>query len=306
MAGFLIRRLIISVVTLFGLITLIFFVVRIGGDPAVLYLPENATPQDIAEFRQRMGFDKPLYVQYLTFMKRMITEGDLGTSYQYGQPALSIVLRRLPETALLSAVAFAFAMIVAIPTGIISAVYRNSLLDAVTRVLALAGVCLPVFWLGIVLIILFAVKIPIFPTSGYDGFNYLILPGITLGMHQMAVIMRLLRSAMIEVLGNDYIRTARAKGLGDSQVVLRHALKNAALPVITVVALQAGLLLAGAVLTETVFAYPGMGQLAVQSINQRDFAVIQAFVIVVGVIMISVNLVADMLYAYADPRIRLT
>jgi ABC-type dipeptide/oligopeptide/nickel transport system permease component len=279
--------------------------VRIGGDPAVLYLPENATPQDVAEFRQRMGFDKPLYVQYLTFMKRLITEGDLGTSYQFGQPALSIVLRRLPETAMLSAVAFAFAMIVAIPTGIISAVYRNSLLDAVTRVLALAGVCLPVFWLGIVLIILFAVKIPIFPTSGYDGFNYLILPGITLGMHQMAVIMRLLRSAMIEVLGNDYIRTARAKGLGDSQVVIRHALKNAALPVITVVALQAGLLLAGAVLTETVFAYPGMGQLAVQSIAQRDFAVIQAFVIVVGVIMISVNLVADMLYAFADPRIRL-
>ena len=303
MASWLLRRIIVSALTILGMVTLVFFLVRLGGDPTVLYLPEDATEADVAAYRQRMGFDRPLAVQYADFMWTFVSRGDLGESFQYGQPALPVVLERLPATAKLAAVAFVIAMAVAIPVGIISAVYRNSLLDAVARIFALLGQCLPVFWFGLLLIILFAVRFPILPSSGYGEFKYLILPGITLGMYSMAVTMRVLRSSMIEVLANDYVRTARAKGLADTAVVLRHALKNASLPVITVIGLRVGYLLSGAVLTETVFAFPGMGRLAVQAIYERDFAIVQAFVVVVGVLMILITLLTDILYTYLDPRI---
>lgn len=303
MVAWLIRRFIISIVTILGLVTLVFFLVRIGGDPTLLYLPDNATAEDIAEYRARMGFDRHIVVQYGDFMWKFISRGDLGDSFRYGQPAFPIVMERLPATIKLAGFAFIVAMIVAIPAGLIAALYRNSVPDAIARVVALLGQCLPVFWFGILLIIVFSVRFPILPSSGYDGFTYLILPGITLGMYSMAVTMRVLRSSMIEVLGNDYIRTARAKGLNERAVILRHALKNASLPVITVIGLRIGYLLSGAVLTESVFAYPGVGRLAVQAIYERDFAILQAFVVVVGVIMILINLLTDILYTYIDPRI---
>lgn len=303
MLAAIIRRVIVSVFVVLGMVTLVFFLVRVSGDPTVLYLPENATQQDIENMRQRLGFDKPVYVQYADFIWRFLSEGDLGDSFRYSQPALPLVLERLPATLKLGGLAFVIALGVAIPTGIISAVYRNSLLDAVARVFALLGECLPVFWFGILLIILFSVRLPWFPSSGYGGIKYLILPGVTLGMHSMGVIMRLTRSSMIEVLNNDYIRTANAKGLSGRAVILRHALKNASLPVVTIVGLRVGYLLSGAVLTEFVFAYPGMGRLAVQAIYERDFAVVQAFVVVVGVLIVIVNFLTDLVYSFLDPRI---
>jgi peptide/nickel transport system permease protein len=303
---YLIRRLLSSVLTVFAMVTLVFFLVRAGGDPTALYVSEEASLEQIEAVRQQMGFDRPVFVQYTDFMKNLLLQGDLGDSFRMGSPALSIVLSHLPATARLAAVAFLISIAIAIPAGIISAVKRNSLVDALARVLALLGICVPSFWLGIILILLFAVKFPVLPSSGSGQLKYLILPGITLGVHSMAVIMRMLRSNMIDVLGNDYIRTARAKGLESQYVILRHALKNASIPIVTVIAMRIGSLFSGAILVETVFAYPGMGQIAIQSIYQRDFAVVQAFVVVVGSIMILCNFIADILYGYLDPRIKLT
>lgn len=303
MVAYVIRRILFSVLVVMGVATVVFFLVRLSGDPVLLYLPEDATAEDIAQYRHRLGFDRPLYVQYADFMVNAFGKGDLGRSFRYGESALQLVLERLPATIQLASVAFVIAMAVAIPVGIISALYRNTFLDAVARVFALLGQSLPIFWTGIVLIILFAVHLHWFPTSGRGTFKHLILPGIALGTYSMAVTMRVLRSSMIEVMANDYVRTARAKGLTERAVVLRHALKNAGLPVITVIGLRVGYLLSGSVLTEFVFAYPGMGRLAVQAIYQRDFAIVQAFVIVVAVIIVFINLLVDLTYAYLDPRI---
>ena len=303
MTTYVIRRVILSVFVVMGVVTVVFFLIRLSGDPVLLYLPDDATAEEIARYRHAMGFDRPLYVQYADFMWKTFSQGNLGRSFRHGMPALPLVLERLPATVQLASVAFVIAMGVAIPVGILSAIHRNSLLDAVVRVVALLGQSLPIFWTGIVLILIFAVRLRLLPTSGRGGLRHLVLPGITLGAYSMAVTMRVLRSSMIDVISNDYIRTARAKGLNERVVLFRHALRNASLPVITVIGLRAGYLLSGSVLTEFVFAYPGMGRLVVQAIYQRDFAVIQAFVFVISVIIVSINLIVDLLYAYLDPRI---
>lgn len=303
MGSFLIRRLVHSIFVLFGVTLVVFVLIRASGDPAALYLPEDSTPAEVEAFREQMGWNRPIYVQYASFVWRLL-HGDFGTSLRHYEPALNLVLERLPATIELAAVSLAFALAIALPVGVLSAIHRNSILDAMARIFALLGLCTPNFWLGTMLIIIFAVQLEVLPAFGRGNVLNLILPGFTLGFTAAATIMRLLRSSILEVLGMDYVRTARAKGLNERTVLLRHVLRNAAIPTITVVGLQAGYLLGGAVVTETVFAYPGMGRLAVQAILGRDFAVVQTFVIIVALIFITVNLVVDALYTVVDPRIR--
>lgn len=303
MQEFIFKRLFYSVFVLLGLSLIVFLLARLSGDPTALMLPIDATAEDEAVMRAYLGLDKPLPIQYVEFIGRAIT-GDFGTSIRHRQPAMDMILERMPATLQLTASAFAIALLIAIPLGILSALYPNSLIDRLSVLMALFGQAIPTFLLGIVLILFFAVQLRWLPSSGRDGLEYLILPSLTLGPYSAAVINRLLRANLREVLNNDYIRTARAKGFAKPYIVFRHALRNAAIPVITVMGLQVASLMSGSVVTETVFAYPGAGLLLVQALGNRDFPVVQAFVIVIGVIVILINLVLDLLYALLDPRIR--
>jgi len=242
-------------------------------------------------------------VQYLRYIGGVLS-GDMGNSLRFKRPALDLVLERLGATALLAIAALVFAVVVAIPVGVLSAVKRNSWIDHFGMVLALLGQSLPLFWLGIMLVLIFAVRLRWFPASGIGSWQHLILPMITLGAYPMARIARLTRSSMLDVINEDYIITARAKGLTGLTVVIRHALRNAALPVVTIVGLMFGTLMAGAVITETIFAWPGVGLLTIQAIQNRDFPLVQAAVLVVSMTFVFVNLGVDLLYAYIDPRIK--
>ena len=303
MAAFLVRRLVHTGFVLFGVTLLVFFLIRLGGDAAALYLPSDASRAEIEAFRETHGWNRPIPIQYLDFVTRLL-QGDFGESLRHGEPALGLVLERLPATIELTVVALAFAIIIALPVGVLSALYRNSLFDAVARTLALLGLCMPQFWLGIMLIIIFAVQLHVLPAFGRASLSNLILPGFTLGFSAAATIMRLLRSNVLEVISMDYVRTARAKGLSHQVVLVRHILKNAAIPAVTIVGLQLGHLLSGAIVTETIFAYPGIGLLTVQAIGNRDFPVVQAFVVVTAIIFAFSNLAVDALYTLLDPRIR--
>ena len=303
MLRFLIERVFYSIFVLLGLSLIVFMLVRLSGDPTALMLPIDATAEDEAVMRSYLGLDQPLPVQYMSFITRAVV-GDFGTSIRHRQPALDMVLERMPATIQLTIISFSVALIIALPLGILSAMYPNSLIDRVSVVIALFGQAIPTFLLGIVLILFFAVQLRWLPSSGRGGAEYLILPALTLGPYSAAVINRLLRANLRETLQKDYIRTARAKGFMPRYVLLHHALKNAAIPVVTVMGLQIGALMSGSVVTETVFAYPGAGLLLVQALGNRDFPVVQAFVIVIGIIVIIINLLLDVLYAYLDPRIR--
>ena len=304
MGPYLLRRFVHTFLVVLGVITLVFVLIRLSGDPASLYMPEDATPAEIEAYRERMGWNKPIYEQFGIYIWRLL-HADFGMSLRHNEPALGLILERVPATLELTGVAFFFALIVAIPVGVLSGVRRNSLLDSVARVFALVGQCMPNFWLGILLILFFAVKMHWLPAYGRGDVTNLILPGATLGLSMVATTMRLLRSSVLDVLGEDHVRTARAKGLREGSVVMHHVLKNAAIPVITVIGLELGALLSGSIITETVFAYPGMGRLAVQAIAMRDFPVVQAFVAVSAVIYALANLAVDLLYTVVDPRIRL-
>jgi len=301
---YLLQRLLHSAFVLLGLAIVVFFLVRLSGDPSALMLPLDATEQDQAVMRTYLGLDKPLPVQFVEFLGRAVT-GDFGVSIRHRLPAMAMVLERMPATLQLAAVAFVIALVIAVPLGILSALYPNSWLDRLSVVLALFGQAIPTFLLGIILILIFAVQLRVLPSSGRGGIEYLIMPALTLGPYSAAAINRLLRSGLREVMNEDYIRTARAKGFSRSYALTHHALKNAAIPVITVMGLQIGTLMSGSVVTETVFAYPGAGLLLVQALGNRDFPIIQAFVIVIGVIVLCLNLAVDLLYAVIDPRIRL-
>ncbi len=303
MLRYVVIRLLHAVVVVFGVSLIVFILTHLGGDPASLLLPPNANAEEIAQFSHAMGFDRPLPVQYVEFLGRAV-RGDFGRSFRHDEPALSLVLDRIRPTLALGGFALLLSVVIAVPLGIIAAVRRGSVWDTLSLVVALSGQALPVFWFGILLIILFAVVLRWLPASGGGDLAHLILPGITLAAYSLAIISRLLRSSLLDVLGADYIRTARAKGLGERATLVGHALKNAALPVVTVVGLQVGSLLGGAVITEEVFAYPGMGRLAVQAIQGRDFSVIQAFVVLVAVLIVLVNLVVDLLYGWLDPRVK--
>ncbi len=320
MTRYLVRRLWQSVLVLFGISIIIFIILHLTGDPAVLLMPPDATQADIDNFRKLMGFNDPLFIrwppwEYLNPPWRFVTDtqygrfflgvmhGDFGNSFRHQQPAMSLVMERMPATIQLTLAAMAIAVSVAVPVGIVSAVRRNSVLDHAGMVLALLGQSMPVYWLGIMFILFFAVRLDLLPAFGSGSWQHLILPAMTLGAFSMARIARLTRSSMLEVLGQEYVRTARAKGVSDWRIVLKHALKNAAIPVITIIGLDMGTLLGGAVITETIFAWPGVGRLAVQAISYRDYPLVQAAVFLLALIFVLINFLVDVLYTVVDPRV---
>ncbi len=304
MLSYVLQRLCHGLLVLWGVSVIVFLLMHLSGDPATVLLPLDTPPEEVEAFRHKMGLDRPLPIQYLLFVSRMV-RGDFGYSYHYRTDALEVVLQRLPATLRLAAAALSFSLILALPAGVIAALKKDSILDVAVRVLVLIGQAVPGFWLALMLMMLFSVRLRWLPVSGYTGWRSLILPAVTAGSFSMASIARLLRSGLLEVLGKDYILTARAKGLSSAQVLTRHALKNAAIPAVTMIAIQTGWLLGGSVIAEVIFAYPGLGYLAVNSIGYRDLPVIQCFVAVMAAIVVVVNLAVDLVYAWLDPRIRL-
>jgi len=283
---------------------IVFSLMHLAGDPVAVLLPLD-TPQDqIEAFRHEMGFDRPLPLQYLSFMSRAL-RGDFGYSYHYRTDAMGIVLQRMPATLKLTFGALFAALVVAVPAGIVAALRQDRISDVIIRMSVLLGQAVPGFWLGLMLMLFFGVRLRWLPVSGAEGWSSLILPAVVAGSFSTATITRLLRSNLLETLEKNYITTARAKGLSENRITIRHALKNAAIPTITVIGLQMGWLLGGAVIAEVVFAYPGMGRLAVTAISYRDVPVIQSFVAVTAVIVVVINLTVDIAYSWLDPRIRL-
>jgi peptide/nickel transport system permease protein len=304
MSTFLVRRLLQSLIVLFGVSFVVFAILHLTGDPALVLLPPDASIEDVRRFREAMGFNDPFLVQYGRFLNGAL-HGDFGQSVRHGEPAFGLVVERMPATFELAGAALLLALCLSIPAGIVSAVRRNTPVDYVATVVALFGQSLPTFWLGIMLILLFSVQLQLLPSSGRGTPEHLILPAVTLGLFTTARITRLTRSGMLEVLNQDYIRTARAKGVSDSPVVWKHALKNAEIPIVTIVGIELGTLLGGSVITETIFAWPGVGRLSVQAIANRDYPVVQAAVFLLASTFVLVNLMVDLVYTYLDPRIRL-
>jgi ABC-type dipeptide/oligopeptide/nickel transport system permease component len=303
-ATFILVRLLQAIPALVG-VTAVSFALLLGtGDLTQVLLPMQATDDVRAAYREAYGLDRPIPVQYAHYLSRLV-QGDFGRSFAFNRPAMEIVLERLPATLELSICAMLIALLIAIPAGVISAVRRNSIFDRAAMLIVLLGQSVPTFWLGIILILVFAVHYGVLPVSGRGSLAQLVLPSITLAMWLLALTARLTRSGMLEVLSQDYVRTARAKGLNELTVLMRHALKNALIPIITVVGLQFGGLLGGAVMTETVFAWPGVGTLVLDSILKRDYPVVMAALILVASGFVLINLVVDLLYSYLDPRVRL-
>lgn len=296
-------RILQAVVTTFGVLTLVFFLMRLSGDPTLLLVPQGASAQQIAELRHELGFDQPLIVQYGVYLEQL-AHGDLGESLVQRMPVSSIISARILYTLELAGGALLVAIGIGIPAGIAMAVWRGGALERALAALVLAGQSMPTFWSGILMILFFGVVLGWLPTSGVEGVASLIMPSVALGALTMAGFARMTRIAVLDELGRDYVAAARARGLSLGAVVARHVARNAAIPVVTVAALEIGNLLAGAVIVETVFAWPGIGQLAIQSIAARDFLVVQGVVLFVSLVFIAMNLLADLIYAVIDPRIR--
>jgi len=292
------------VIVLFGVTLVVFVILRLSGDPVDLYLPPGASPEMVERYREALGLSESIPVQYAKFLQGLFS-GDLGQSYYYNEPALDVVLERFPATLELTAASVLVTIIIGVPAGIVAAVMRNSKTDYLIRVAALLGQCVPVFWIGIILIIIFAVKLHWLPTSGRGTWEHLVMPAFALGLYSAATTARLLRSSMLEVMNKEYVLVARAKGLSKAKVVLKHALKNAISAVITVLGLHIAGLLGGAIVTETVFAWPGIGRLIVQSINNRDFTVVQTAVMLIALCYVVINLLVDVCYALINPRVKL-
>ncbi|MFD1037293.1 nickel ABC transporter permease [Virgibacillus byunsanensis] len=305
MVVFIMRRLLQLIPVLLGVIFVVFLIMyMVPGDPAVLLAGESASPKQVEQLRQNLGLDKPLFSQYITYVKDVL-QGDLGTSYRSNRPVLDEILVRLPTTIELAVASIFVTIVLGLLAGIISATKQFSITDISIMVVALLGVSLPNFWLGLMLILYFSVQIQIFPVSGWGTFMHVILPAITLGTAGAGIVARMTRSSMLEVINQDYIRTAKAKGVKHQVVTYKHALKNALIPVVTVVGLQFGALLGGTVLTETVFAINGVGRLMIDAIRMRDFPVVQGSILVVSVIFVLVNLVVDISYRFLNKRIDL-
>lgn len=297
------RRLLLTIPVILGVAILVFSMIRlIPGDPARAIAGVQASPEFIQQVRARYALDEPLPVQFGIFV-RDLSQGNLGTSTFSRRPVATEISERFPRTLILATTAMAIATVVGVAAGIVSATRRNSLFDNVSMFIALVGVAAPVFWLALMLQLLFAVQLRILPATGLGGVEHLILPSITLGMASAGLMARITRSSMLEVLKQDYITTARAKGVAERYVVYKHALKNALIPVVTVMGLQFGILLGGAVLTETVFAWPGIGRLLVDSILRRDYPVVQSTVMLMAFVFVMINLIVDIIYAFLDPRI---
>jgi ABC-type dipeptide/oligopeptide/nickel transport system permease component len=305
MRVYIIKRLIEAVGICLVISIISFFLLFLNADPALLLLPPEAEAKDIALFRTQMGLDRPVVVQYIDFLSKVVLHGDFGVSFVYKVSATDLVVERFPATFKLAIAAFFLINLIAVPVGIIAAVRRYSFVDNIATFIALVGQAMPLYWFGIMLIIIFGVWLRWLPISGSETLFHLILPAITLGSWILPINMRLVRSSMLEVLSQDYIRTARAKGIRESKVLYKHAFKNAAIMLVTLLGMQFGLLLGGAVVTETVFAWPGLGRLAVDSIRLGDYPVVQAIVVVFAFFVVIGNLAADILAAMIDPRIRL-
>jgi peptide/nickel transport system permease protein len=304
MGQYVLHRLWQSLLVIVGIMAVTFALLQLTGDPARMMVPPEAGEEAVEEVRRRLGLDQPLYVQFARYLAGAV-RGDFGTSLSFNEPATKLVLERFPATIQLTLVAMAWSLLVSFVLGIVSAVRRYTAEDFVATVIALLGQSIPVFWLGIMLILLFSLALGWLPTSGMGTPAHFVLPAITLGAYSMARTTRLVRSGMLEVLSQDYIRTARAKGLSRWLALSRHALKNAAIPIVTVIGLDFGTLLGGAVITETIFAWPGVGRLAVEAIFRRDFPLVQAVVFYVAAAFVLVNLLVDVLYTVLDPRVRL-
>lgn len=302
---YILRRLLMLIPVLVGISIFVFLLMYFTpGDPALLMLGEGAPPHQLEALRESMGLNEPVYVQYFNWLKNAV-RGDLGRSLRSKKLVTTEILERIPATSQLALAAVSFAIIVGVPVGILSASKPNSWFDNIAMVGALSGIGMPVFWQGIMLILIFSVSLQWFPSSGrLGGFEYLILPAITLGTASTASIARLTRSAMLDVLQQDYIRTARSKGLPRRTVTFRHALRNALIPVVTMIGLQFGGLMSGAVLTESIFAWPGIGRMVVEAINNKDFPLVQGTIMTFALIYAVVNLVIDVIYAFLDPRLR--
>jgi len=309
MITYIIQRLLQSILVVLGVTVLVYFILFQTGDPTFLSVSENASREDIERTRHALGYDRPWYVQYGDFFSGLV-QGDLGTSLRQRRPVWDVVTEKLPATLELTIAALGLSLIVALPAGIISATKRNSIWDNLAMLFALVGQSVPVFFLGIMLLYIFGGRLGWFPiggrgTGGLAGeLRHLALPAVALAAVSMARNTRLVRSNLLEVLGQDYVRTARAKGLREYAVILRHALKNSLIPVVTIIGLDFGVLLGGAVVTETVFAWPGVGSMAVRAIGQKDFPVVVGAVTILSLLFVGVNLVVDLLYGYLDPRIR--
>jgi ABC-type dipeptide/oligopeptide/nickel transport system permease component len=304
MKRFLVHQFAQLLVVCLGISIITFLLLHLKGDPVVLLLPLDAGKEQMESFRRLMGFDQPLYVQYLRFLSGAV-RGDFGDSLYMKKSAFALVMERMPSTLLLTFTGLFISLVIAVPLGIVSAIRRYSLVDNFCTMFAVGGQAMPIFWLGIMLIIIFSVKLRWLPASGAGSWAHLVLPATTLGVFLAPLTMRLVRSGMLEVLSQDYVRTARAKGVSEPQVLLKHALRNAAIPVITVIGLQFGQLLGGAIVTETVYAWPGVATFTVTAIRNSDFPVVQAAVFLLALCIVVVNLLVDLLVGLIDPRIRL-
>jgi peptide/nickel transport system permease protein len=302
MQAYVLRRLLQLIVTVFVVSLIVFFMVRLKGDPIAVMAPPTFNEEQIAQLRRAWGFDKPIWEQYVIFITKAVT-GDFGQSIQARRPAMELVFERLGYTYLLTAASALVGTLIAIPLGVLSAIKRNSPLDLLLTGLSSVGTAMPSFWLGLMLILLFSVTLRILPAFGALSSEALIMPAVTLGVGMAARLSRLTRSAMLEILGEDYVRTARSKGLSSYMVVMRHALRNAMIPVITVIGLQLGWLLGGSVVVESVFSWPGLGRLMIESINVRDITVVQAGLLWFALSFMLINLAVDIAYTFLDPRI---
>jgi peptide/nickel transport system permease protein len=297
-------RLLQSMLTILVVSVIVFSLARVTGNPLDVLLPLEATPEDYERVAKHWGLDRPLYVQYFVFLGKAL-RGDFGMSWKWqGHSAMALVIERLPATLQLAGLALLISVVIAVPVGVMAAVTKDTPFDYAGKIIALLGQSMPSFWLGIVLMWIFAVSLGWLPTSGRGGISHMILPAVTLGWFQVAAMMRLVRSAMLDVLDSEFVKLARVKGLAEWKVVWKHCLRNAAIAPLTYFAITAGVLLTGSVVTESVFAWPGTGLLAVDAVRARDFQVVQAIVIVFATVFIFTNLVVDILYAYLDPRIR--
>jgi peptide/nickel transport system permease protein len=303
MAAFILRRIAGAMGVLVGVSIVVFIIVHLTGDPAAVMMPPESTPAEIEAFRHEEGFDRPLIVQFGSFALGAL-HGDLGESLRHGEPALGLALERLPATVELALAAFVLVAIVALPAGVVSAARPRGAISAAVRIVALIGQSAPTYWIGLMLILVFGVRLGWLPVSGIGDLSHLVLPAVTLGFFSMAKVMRLTRAALLDVLASDYLRTARAKGLAPLSVLVGHALRNAWIPIVTQLGIELGTLLSGAIITETVFAWPGIGRLAVQAVYDRDVPVVEAVVLLAATIFTLVNVLVDLLYASLDPRVR--
>jgi peptide/nickel transport system permease protein len=303
MKAYALRQLVQLVVVIVGISMLAFAILHVIGDPVLLLLPQNAGKEEYERYHKLLGLDKPIYVQYWKFASHAV-QGDFGKSWYTNTPAFKLVIERMPPTLYLTTAGLFMALLISLPLGLLAGLKRHSFVDNLCTMAAVTGQAMPIFWLGIMLIIIFAVRLKLLPASGYGTWEHFIMPAFTLGAFLAPITMRLVRSGVIEVMNMEYIKTARAKGIAEWRVVIKHAFRNACIPVITVLGLQFGQLLGGAIVTETVFAWPGVATLTVDSIRNQDFPVVQCAVVLLALIIVAINFVVDLLVGLIDPRIR--